>query len=236
MRTYNVNNGFWARFNRWEPYIAIRLIILNCFVFVVTFIGVANPVNVGALEFYKVVENGQYWRIFTAMFLHGSPMHLFMNMLMLFFLGSMVERAFGRALFFIIYMGAGYMGFIAALVFQEPSHVTIGASGAVLGLFGAWLAFERSKRVSFKQMWHTPSGQRVLILFIIWVLPSFAPKQQVSYWGHIGGFVGGYLLGMFCSSLGYRGKTLPLHGRLALGIFVVLCAAGLVWMNVYKHA
>ena len=249
MKSFNVDDSIWARMERWEPYITIRLIIINVVVYLAT--SAAQPdfehtpiFDRFALNYVDAIMLREHWRFFTSMFLHEGFMHIFNNMLFLALLGYVVERPLGRARFLLAYLGAGYMGFVFALVWQytscfgllpqptwgELQRQTLGASGAVLGLLGVWLAYERSLRVSFAQMWHSPNGQRVLVFTGYYVIMNvFGFNPRGSHSAHLGGIVGGFLLGYFLVSLGYRGRTMPRQGWFALAAYLLLLAGGLVY-------
>ena len=85
-----------------------------------------------------LVAHGDWWRLFTAAFLHYGPLHLGMNMLALFLIGSVVEQALGHLRFLALYLAAGLAGSAGALLLT-PNAPTVGASGAIFGVLGALL-------------------------------------------------------------------------------------------------
>lgn len=89
-------------------------------------------------NFGPLTRNGEAWRLVTAMFLHGGVLHLGMNMVCLYQI-AIVERLLGRAEFLALYFAAGLVGGLASLA-THPHAVTVGASGAVFGMFGAFTA------------------------------------------------------------------------------------------------
>ena len=86
--------------------------------------------------------DGEWWRLITAAFLHGSLIHLGMNMLVLWIVGAPVEQAIGRGRFLALYVVSGLAGSAGALLFS-PNAITVGASGAIFGILGAALVLER---------------------------------------------------------------------------------------------
>src|SRR5207248_5551994 len=94
----------------------------------------------GAL-FGPLVAQGDWWRLITAAFLHYGPIHLGMNMLALWWLGSPVEAALGRGRYLLLYLASGLAGSAGALI-ASPNAVTVGASGAIFGMLGAGLVLE----------------------------------------------------------------------------------------------
>ncbi|MGI8316141.1 rhomboid family intramembrane serine protease [Halobacillus mangrovi] len=138
------------------------------------------------------IIDGEWWRIVTSMFLHIGLLHLFMNMLALFYLGNAVERIYGSFRFTGIYFLAGIFGGIAS--FMLNPHVAAGASGAIFGLFGALLYFGvRNRRLFFRTMgWN--------LLFVIALNIAFGVLvPQVDNGAHMGGLVGGFIASIIFS-------------------------------------
>ena len=91
--------------------------------------------------FGPAVHHGDWWRLITSAFLHGSVLHIVFNMLALWWLGAPVEMALGRARYLGLYLVSGLAGAAGALI-ANPNSVTVGASGAIFGLLGAGLILE----------------------------------------------------------------------------------------------
>jgi membrane associated rhomboid family serine protease len=128
------------------------------------------------------VEDGEYWRILTAGFLHTGFLHLAFNMLALYVLGELLEPAIGRPRFALIYFASLLAGSFGALLL-EPSAPTVGASGAVFGLMGAAFVVMRNRGMNPME-----SGLGVWIglnLLITFTIPN------ISIGGHLGGLAGG---------------------------------------------
>lgn len=168
------------------------------------------------VKFTPYILLGQYWRLFTPMFLHAGAMHLFANSYSLLIFGQIAERKFGTGRFVLIYLIAGLMGNIASFVFSPVA--SLGASGAVLGLGGALiLVWRRQSRGSWKY-----SGRyfSLVIVVAINVLYGFA-NQGIDNYAHIGGVIGGYLTA--CAA-GFRGDGIKMRGRIAAAALMVLLA------------
>ncbi|WP_416149372.1 rhomboid family intramembrane serine protease [Salipaludibacillus sp. HK11] len=136
-------------------------------------------------KFDPLIVEGEWWRFFSAMFLHIGFLHLFMNSLALFYLGGAVERIFGTRRFIFIYFIAGFIGSVASFVFND--NVSAGASGAIFGCFGALLYFGLNhKRLFFRTM-----GMNVIVILIINLAFGFL-VPMVDNGAHIGGLVGGF--------------------------------------------
>ncbi len=164
------------------------------------------------------VAAGEWWRIVTSGFLHGGLIHLAMNMVVLWIIGSQLEPALGRARYLALYVTGLVAGAFGVLLIS-PQSVTVGASGAVFALFGAAFAFQRSRGIN--PMTSGLGGLLVLNLVI-----SFLPG--ISFGGHLGGFVGGLLAGWLIFDLDKRIKS-AWAGVAACAAITVVLFAGCIW-------
>ncbi len=130
------------------------------------------------------VSNGDWWRVATSMFLHGSIIHLLFNMLALYWLGMIVEQALGTPRFLLVYVVSGLAGSAGALWFSSAFAVTVGASGAIFGLIGALLILEYLSTGSLM-------GQ-AMVLIVVNLAFTFA-VPGISIGGHLGGLAGGII-------------------------------------------
>lgn len=130
------------------------------------------------------VANGQWWRLLTSGFLHESIIHIGLNMLVLYFLGRLVEPMMGSLKFGVVYFVSLFAGSFGALLLT-PHTFTVGASGAIFGIAGAAVVELRARRISVME-----SGIGMLIVFNL--LFSFT-ASGISIGGHIGGLIGGAL-------------------------------------------
>ncbi|MEK7371639.1 MAG: rhomboid family intramembrane serine protease [candidate division NC10 bacterium] len=132
---------------------------------------------------------GYWWTLLTAIYLHGSLLHIAFNLLWIHQLAPAVEQAYGRSRLVLIFTGGGVLGFVISN--WAGVGTTIGASGAVFGLLGAMAAYGRSRgglfgMAVFRQYW-----QWAVVLFVMGFL-----MPGVNNFAHAGGFAGGYLTGM----------------------------------------
>lgn len=141
------------------------------------------------------VQQGEWWRLVTATFLHSGILHLAMNMAGLFALGQMVERIYGHRLFALMYLGAGLLGSAASLHFSAQKVVSVGASGAVFGVAGALLIAVSHHRKLLPRM----SGkQRVsgIGFFILYSLVQGLLTPGIDNAAHAGGLLAGMALAL----------------------------------------
>jgi len=111
------------------------------------------------------VAHGQWYRMFTAMFLHASFFHLAVNMYSLYFVGSIMEQVIGRWRFLLLYLASGLAGSAGALVLS-PLTPTVGASGAIFGVLGGLFILERRR--------HIATGGQVAGLIVLNLVITFA--------------------------------------------------------------
>jgi rhomboid protease GluP len=157
----------------------------------------------GALMPAAVAE-GQVWLLLTSTFLHSGFIHLALNMLSLYFLGSFVEQAFGKGRFLALYLASGLAGGIAYLYFGTFDEPAVGASGAIFGLLGGVLGYSL-RRGTFS--WQNPLIRQLLILTALNLYFGFS-VPNISNTAHIGGLVGGAAFGWLTAPSVYAGKRL----------------------------
>ncbi len=150
------------------------------------------PLAWGA-NFGPATQDGQWWRLFTALFIHFGLLHLAMNMWALRDVGRLVERLAGRWRFVTLYVGSGILGNLLSLVVQGNKAVSGGASGAIFGLYGAllvllWTERRRVDPAEFRWLFGLASVFIVLMLGLGWVIPG------IDNAAHGGGLVAGALL------------------------------------------
>lgn len=206
--TKEILEGFWNQ----SPLVAVlsqlkvlgspvnlTLIGLNILVFIiVSIVGSSNDVDfmhtVGAMAPWDVLENGQVWRLGTAMFLHFGVMHLVYNMVSLLYLGRALEEAMKPVPYLAVYLLSGVMAGVTSIgwhmLMDEPYVVCAGASGAICGVAGA-LAYimlrNRKQNKSFSMVrW---------AIFVAVLMGQGLGETGVDNAAHIGGVVFGFILG-----------------------------------------
>jgi membrane associated rhomboid family serine protease len=196
------------------------LIAINVLIYLVTVVqgagGLNNPggnLYLRWLLYGPLVVHGGWYRLVTAMFLHGFLLHILFNMVALWFIGGPVEQYLGPLRFVGLYFVSGLAGSAGALL-QAPLVVTVGASGAIFGILGAMLIIEWQITGRF-------AGQ-AMTWIVINLIISFS-FSGISWGGHVGGLIGGILI-----TLGYahwRGGRAQ-YGQLGAGGIVGLLVVG----------
>ncbi|HEY9788001.1 MAG TPA: rhomboid family intramembrane serine protease [Candidatus Obscuribacterales bacterium] len=140
---------------------------------------------------------GEYWRTITSAFVHIGILHLFMNMWVLTSVGPIVERLYGPSKFAVIYFCAAFGGSLLSLLLN-PKIISAGASGAVFGVFGAWLAFFLVFRRRLDAGFYEANMASITV-FLIYNLAWGMMQRGIDNAAHVGGLLGGIAAGMmFC--------------------------------------
>jgi rhomboid protease GluP len=167
-----------------------------------------------------LVAQGEAWRLVTSAFLHSGFVHLALNMLSLYFLGSFAEISFGRSRFLALYFISGIASGIAYLYFGVFNAPAVGASGAIFGLLGGVFGFA-IRRGTFST--RNPVISQLLILTALNLFLG-ATIPGVSNTAHIGGLVGGLVFGYLMAPSVYSQKKLIATAPIAtaFGLEVIL--------------
>ncbi len=184
------------RFMR-APFISIGLVCINVIVYMAD--GLSGDIffQKGNLNLYDVLVNQEYGRVLWAMFLHADLNHLFNNMVILLFMGNMLESVVGHISFGSIYIFSGLCGNVCSMIYKylnDRMSLSIGASGAVFGMDGLLLALVlfSGRRISVI----TPA--RVLIMVVLSLYNGFM-SSNIDNAAHMGGLISGFILGcLFC--------------------------------------
>ena len=146
----------------------------------------------GALNVLLIIEHGEYYRLFTSMFMHSGFSHLFNNMLVLFFIGDNLERAVGHGKYFIMYLAGGLLSSAVALFYYDIMGINIccgGASGAIFFGVGALLYIVLANRGRLEDL---SAGKLALFIFMSIYLGLRSATTSNS--AHIGGLAAGFAL------------------------------------------
>ncbi|WP_416792661.1 rhomboid family intramembrane serine protease [Sulfurovum sp. ST-21] len=173
-------------------------------------------VDMGALYGPLTVLHGEWWRLFTAMFLHGGMTHLLMNMVSIYLIGRGMELYFEKKAYISIYLFAGLVGGLVSLL-VHPESVGIGASGAIFGVFGALAGFflaHRKRRAvrsqAFMKDFAVIMGINLVLGFSI---------ESIDVTAHIAGLVAGFTGGFMLSR---QPRLIWVYGLVMLGVIISL--------------
>ncbi len=145
-------------------------------------------------NYTPLTRNGQWWRLFTSMFVHAGLMHIGFNMYALLAFGRTVERIFGHAGYALLYLLAGLAG-SAASALVPPFGPSIGASGAIFGVIGALIAFVVRRRKLLPAQVLKPM-RNALFVTVVFNLGFGFSVGGIDNAAHLGGLVGGLLAGL----------------------------------------
>ena len=187
------------------PIISGILVAANVIVYLIcTFTG--NLLyNIGELDAAAVLLSGEYGRIIYSMFLHAGIDHLFNNMVILFFLGAMIEKVTGHIQFLLIYLLSGIGANICSLLYKVmtmDSMASVGASGAIFGLDGVLLAWILLDRQAMPDV--TP--RRVLLMIVLSLYSGFT-AHNIDNAAHVGGLLTGFAAGALLCALRRRKRN-----------------------------
>lgn len=149
---------------------------------------IERVLNEGALFPAAVLQYGQWWRIFSGAFLHGGLIHIAVNMLSLWFLGRFIEYAVGPWRMLVIYVVSLVAAGLGVVYFSPPTAATVGASGAIFGLFGALFAIGLKLGKPGMDLIKANVGILVINLIITFTVPA------ISWQAHVSGLAAGFLL------------------------------------------
>ncbi len=135
-----------------------------------------------------ILQDGEYYRLLTMIFLHGGLAHLFFNGYALYEIGTDIERLFGHARFLIIYFLGGLTASLASLILSDGWSV--GASGALFAIFGAEMVFLYRNRRVFGEFARRRLNSLIYLL-VLNLLIGVVGSGLIDNWAHIGGFLGG---------------------------------------------
>jgi membrane associated rhomboid family serine protease len=181
--------------------------------------GSGSTIYLKGVLFGPLLEQGEWWRLVTAAFLHYGPIHLILNMVALYWFGSLLEERIGSARYLLLYLVSGLAGSAGSLLwsngFQTP---TVGASGAIFGILGAGLVLERQRDYVF--------GGSALGVIVINFVFTFS-ISGISKGGHIGGLVGGILCALGLTRFGRGHAAYGRPGVLGVATIAIVGVASI---------
>jgi membrane associated rhomboid family serine protease len=202
-----------------DPLLVTKILVaLNVGFFVLQLVTDDRITNRFAMQGLSVAIEGEWWRLMTSAFLHTGITHIALNMLALWFVGGAVEPRLGRWRYATVYLLSALGGSVLSYAVDSPFQASVGASGAVFGLFGA--LFVLMLRLRF-------DVQGLIAIIAINVVIGFIPGLNINWRAHLGGLIVGAVL---TAAMVYA----PQRSRLAVSIGVsigvlLVCVAATMW-------
>ena len=207
-----------------KPIITYALIAINVIIFLLGMILNLSDTFINLFANYgPLVTEGQYYRLFTSMFIHANLFHILFNMYALYLLGSQAEGFFGKGKFLVIYILSGISGSLLSILLNQGS-VSVGASGAIFGILGALLYFGYNNRVYLGN-----TLIREIVPVILINLAFGFMMTGVDNFAHIGGLIGGLTTAMAVGFYSNTGKSDRINGI----IITIMLFAFLIFMNFF---
>ena len=181
-----------------NPLVVYSILLINLLIWVLTeVIGSSrDPMTLrqfGAIT-YLDINNGDYWRLFSAIFLHVGAGHLAVNCLSLLIMGGLLEKMVGHSRFAVIYIGSGISGSSFSYLMIPFLGVGAGASGAIFGCVGALAGYFIVNRKSMGEMGKQNLNAVLILAGINFAFGYIVPG--IDNWAHLGGFIAGVILGI----------------------------------------
>lgn len=186
-------------FSEKKPVATYVLIILNILIYLYSVLYDVD-FTLAFANNYELIQKGEIYRLITSMFLHADIFHLFFNMYALYILGPQVERYYGRFKFLLIYFLSGILGSVFSCVFMGVDSFSLGASGALFGLFGSIAYFTYYYRATLQGLLRSQIIPTLIVNLIIGLM-----FPNISLSAHIGGLIGGILVSM-AIGIGDKGR------------------------------
>jgi membrane associated rhomboid family serine protease len=175
--------------------------------------------NLGAMQ-PLAVANGQFWRLFTAMFLHAGILHIALNAYFFYLFGRTVEGALGRTWMVVIFMVSGFLASVASYAFGPVNTLAVGASGAIAGVFGTFIAYAYKRR--HMAMW--AANLRMALTVIVLNAVIALGVQAIDWRAHVGGLIAGFVIGYLVDQpVARQRRSLAIGGTMVMvGIGIAL--------------
>jgi len=219
--TKQVNDIFKEK----KSYVTYGLIFLNVLIFSLLFIINPSLTPDFLASFGGLINDGKIYRIFTSIFLHSNLIHIFFNMYVLYILGKSIENYYNHYKFLFIYLYSGIIASLVSLLFLGDYTVSVGASGAIFGLLGAFLYFG----MNFRNILGNSITKNIISILLINLLIGVF-VSGIDLYAHIGGFIGGLIAS---NAVGIKYKTSK-SDKINGSVVAVLALLLLIYVNFIK--
>jgi membrane associated rhomboid family serine protease len=206
---------------RGAPVVTYSIIGITAFVYLLQWV-IPGQVVTNGLYFSPVFMTElafEPWRALTSVFLHSTSLifHVLLNMYTLWIFGRLLEPMLGRIRFLALYLISGIAGSVGVVAFAVPNSAVLGASGAIFGLMGAFVVIQRRLGGNMTQLY---------VLLAINLAIGFIPNANISWQAHVGGLIGGALVGLIYLETRERSRR-GLQIGLLIGLTIALIAIGI---------
>ncbi len=211
-------------FSKKRPIITYALIVSNIIMFLMLVLSGASVFNIdpnilysfgGLVNHHMMNSITDYFALISSMFLHANIIHLLINLYALYIIGPQLESFFGKAKYLTIYLVSGIVGGLVSMLFLGDNVVTVGASGSIFGLLGAFIYFGYHYRVYLG----TVIKSQIIPILVLNLIIGLA-ISGIDMGAHIGGFIGGFIT---AKAVGIKYKTTTsdhINGWIMLGILI----------------
>ena len=194
-----------------QPFVTIGFLSIQTAVFLLAYLLPGLLIEFRGSMFGPLIAlNHEYWRFVTPIFIHYGLMHFAINSVILYYMGQQVEAIYGHGRFFLIYLLSGVMGNVLGFAFNDMNVQAAGASTSLFGIFGAFVVLG----IHFKNNPGIQAMVRQFSLFIVLNLVFGLFDQTIDMYGHVGGLIGGILMGNIVALPMRVGKTHSIHVRI----------------------
>ena len=218
-----------------RTWVTASIVSVNVLVWLATVAGGASALSPSGTELLALGGNrlaetrAEPWRLLSATVLHAGVLHLALNMWALWDTGRVAERFYGNVQFLVLYLGAGLAGSIASLFFTGRTAVSVGASGAILGVVGALLAVIWLRPGGLPRALLRPLQSSLLVYIGVSLLLGFS-VGGVDNAAHVGGLIAGFVLAaMLDGRPGWEDAPVRARLRLAIALMVGSLSALAAW-------
>lgn len=222
------------KIKRWmnKPFVTYGFLAIQTVVYaIIIFFPAASLESRGVMFGPYIYFYHEYWRFVTPIFIHFSLLHFVVNSLVLYFIGQQVEAIYGHWRFFLLYLLSGVMGNAMSFAFNTAGIQSAGSSTSIFGVFGAFLLLG----YYFK---HNPAIQGMVRQFALFVGMSLlfgVFDRSIDMWGHIGGIIGGLLLGNMLTLPKNHGNF-SIHARILSTLLFVFLLAVCILYGLRKYS
>lgn len=194
-----------------QPFVTIGFLSIQTAVFLLAYLLPGLLIEFRGSMFGPLIAlNHEYWRFVTPIFIHYGLMYFAINSVILYYMGQQVEAIYGHGRFFLIYLLSGVMGNVLGFAFNDMNVHAAGASTSLFGIFGAFIVLG----IHFKNNPGIQAMVRQFSLFIVLNLVFGLFDQTIDMYGHVGGLIGGILMGNIVALPMRVGKTYSIHVRI----------------------